>query len=236
LQTWFTAWELIRGGLLWSPNRLAEDTGTSSQPFCPLSIIIHALKQLSRNIMYGMVNKAVEEMVLAHHGESVWEQIKSRAGVDVDVFMSNESYPDEITYNLVAAASELLKVPSEEVLVAFGEHWILHTAVKGYGGLILAAGKTMPEFLHNLPNFHSRVAMIYPNLQPPRFECTDITESQLRLHYYSHREGLAAFVVGLMQGLGKLFGTPATVSLAEAKSLGAHHDVFTVSWSNPSKS
>ena len=31
-------------------------------------------------------------MIVMHHGESVWEQIKAKAGVDIDVFMSNENY------------------------------------------------------------------------------------------------------------------------------------------------
>ena len=66
--------------------------------------------------MYGMVNKAVEEMVCMHHGEPVWERIKARAGVDVDVFMSNEGYPDEMTYKLVGAASEVLDVPAPQIL------------------------------------------------------------------------------------------------------------------------
>jgi len=181
--------------------------------------------------MYGMVNRAVEEMVCMHHGESVWEQIKSRAGVDVDVFMSNEPYPDEITYRLVGAASEVLNLPAEEVLEAFGEHWVLHTARDAYGGLLQAAGRSLPEFLRNLPNFHSRVAMIFPKLQPPRFECTDVTADSLRLHYFTHRDGLAPFVVGLMHGLGKMYATPVSVRQAESRAEGADHDVFDVRWS-----
>jgi hypothetical protein len=106
----------------------------------------------------------------------------------------------------------------------------LHTAQKGYGGLMQAAGRTLPEFLRNLPDFHSRVAMIFPKLQPPRFECTDITDRSLVMHYYSHREGLAEFVVGLMHGLGKMFNTPTTVRQTAAKAEGADHDVFEVSW------
>ena len=51
--------------------------------------------------MYGMVNKAVEDMVCMQFGEPVWEDIKSCAGVDIDVFMSNEAYPDEMTFQLV---------------------------------------------------------------------------------------------------------------------------------------
>jgi len=165
-----------------------------------------------------------------HHGEATWEQIKGKAGVDVEVFISNEGYSDEITYNLVAAASDVLQTPAEEILHGFGEHWVLHTAQEGYGGLMQAAGKTLPEFLRNLPNFHSRVSMIFPKLQPPRFQCSDITDRSLKLHYFSHRQGLAPFVVGLMHGLGKMFKTPVTVRLADAREQGADHDVFEVTW------
>jgi hypothetical protein len=182
--------------------------------------------------MYGMVNKAVEEMVCLNYGEATWEKIKAAAGVDIDVFMSNESYSDDITYRLVGAASEVLKAPAKQILIGFGEHWVLHTAQQGYGGLMAAAGKTLPEFLKNLPNFHSRVSMIFPNLRPPRFECSDFTERSLKLHYFSHRPGLQPFVVGLMQGLGKMFKTPVTVRLAEAKANGADHDVFDVTWTS----
>lgn len=164
------------------------------------------------------------------HGEPVWEQIKTKAGVAVDVFMSNESYADDITYNLVGAASEMLNVPAERILIGFGEHWVLHTAQQGYGGLMNAAGKSLPEFMRNLPNFHSRVTMIFPKLQPPHFECTDITERSLNLHYHSHRKGLAPFVVGLMQGLGKKFATPVTIRQTAVKSQDADHDIFEVNW------
>ena len=182
--------------------------------------------------MYGMVNKAVEEMVVMHHGEPVWERIKAKAGIEVDVFMSNESYPDEVTYALVAAASDILGTPAEKILEAFGEHWVLHTAQEGYGGLLRAGGKTLPEFLANLPNFHTRVAMIFPNLQPPSFSCTDVGPSSLHLHYLTHRPGMTAFVVGLIQGLGKMFRTPVVIRIVESKAEGADHDVFHVQWSD----
>lgn len=93
-----------------------------------------------------------------------------------------------------------------------------------------AAGKSLPEFLKNLPNFHSRVSMIFPKLQLPRFECSDFTGQSLKLHYFSCRPGLAPFMVGLMHGLGKRFKTPVTVRRTEAKDKGADHDVFEVSW------
>jgi len=180
--------------------------------------------------MYGMVNKAIEEMLVMHHGEDLWEKVKAKAGVAVEVFISNEAYPDELTYALVAAASEILNESPEKILHAFGEHWITHTAQAGYGGLMRAAGRSIDEFLSNLPNFHARVSMIYPKLKPPHFECTDITPNSLSLHYYSERAGLQSFVIGLMSGLGQMFKTPVKVKQLQFKNQGCSHDVFSVTW------
>ena len=183
--------------------------------------------------MYGMVNKAVEDMVCRNYGAPTWKRIKEQAGVDTEVFLSNEPYADEVTYRLVAAASEILRTPAADILEAFGEHWVLHTAQEGYGPLMRAAGRSLPEFLLNLPNFHSRVAMIFPQLQPPRFKCTDITACSLKLHYFTHRRGLEPFVVGLVRGLGKMFEMAVTVDLVAARSLGADHDIFAIAWEQP---
>jgi len=183
--------------------------------------------------MYGMVNKAVEDMVCRNFGAATWKLVKEQAGVDAEVFLSNEPYPDEVTYRLVAAASEFLRKPAEDILESLGEHWVLYTAQEGYGPLLRGAGRSLPEFLVNLPDFHGRVKMIFPQLRPPRFECTDITACSLKLHYFTHRQGLEYFVVGLIRGLGKMFETPVTVDLATARSQGADHDIFAVTWEQP---
>jgi hypothetical protein len=180
--------------------------------------------------MYGMVNKAVEDMVCLHHGEAVWEAIKAKAGIDVELFFGNESYPDDITYRLVSAGSEVLQVAPEQILEAFGEHWVLHTAQEGYGALMRAGGDSLPAFLRNLPNFHTRVCMIFPKLQPPRFHVTEISENSLNLHYLTSRPGLTHFVIGLLRGLGKIFNTAVEVELLESRAGGADHDVFRVEW------
>lgn len=180
--------------------------------------------------MYGLVNKAVEELVVHNFGEENWEIIKAKAGVDVDAFISNDAYPDAMTYKLVGAASEVLGLPADQILVAFGEHWILNTASASYGPMMKSGGKSLKEFLVNLPDFHTRVAMIFPNLEPPRFECSDVTDQSLKLHYFTHRSGLTSFVVGLIQGLGKLYQTPATATVLETKATGSDHDVFEVKW------
>ena len=180
--------------------------------------------------MYGMVNKAVEQMVCANHGEAVWEAIKTKAQMDVEVFISNEPYDDEITYRLVGAASEILGLPVETVLKAFGRYWVLETAQKGYGALMQSSGRNLAEFLVNLDNMHTRVRLMFPKLIPPRIECHDITATSLFLDYYSHRPGLAPFVIGLVEGLGEMFATPAQVEQVGWKGGAVDHETFLVRW------
>jgi hypothetical protein len=57
-----------------------------------------------------------------------------------------------------------------------------------------------------------------------------VDENSLRLHYRSHRAGLAPFVRGLIVGLGQMFDTAADVVQMADKSSGADHDEFLVRW------
>ncbi len=180
--------------------------------------------------MYGMVNKSIEDMVVTAHGEATWERIKQKAKVEDEVFISFEGYPDGVTYALIGATSETLNVPASEIMEAFGIHWITKTAQDEYSDMMAASGKVLSEFLINLPNFHSRVSMIFPHLTPPRFQCSDIQEHSIRMHYFSDRAGLAPFVSGVFKGLGQRFATPVTVEQVAYKATGADHDEFIVRW------
>lgn len=183
--------------------------------------------------MYGLVNKAVEQMVCHQFGEATWEAIKAEAGVDVDAFISMEGYPDEITYRLVNAASIVLAIPAVQVLEAFGEYWVKYTASEGYGDLMRLAGATLPEFLQNLDNLHARVGLTFTHLNPPSFRCSDETDESLRLHYYSSREGLAHLVIGLLRGLGERFSTTVAVSHTSQRGEQGDHDEFVVRYDAP---
>lgn len=180
--------------------------------------------------MYGLVNKALEDMVKNRFGQPEWNEVRRRAGVDIEVFVSNHGYSDDITYKIVDAVCERTKLPADQVLKDFGRHWILKTARDGYGELLASGGKSVPEFLRNLPNFHARVSLIFPHLEPPRFQCTNLTPNSLDLHYHSHREGLAPFVMGLIDGIGTMLETEVRVEHTTARGVNSDHDIFRISW------
>jgi len=180
--------------------------------------------------MYGIVNQSIQDLVTENFGADTWQKIKKKSKVQHDSFLNNETYDDSITYELAGATAEVLGISVYDVLVTFGEYWVLKTGKEKYGALMKSGGANLEQFLTNLPNFHSRVMLMYPNLTPPEFKVSDIKEKQLHLHYYSQREGLMGFVIGLIQGLGKLFETEVTVNLIENKDNGADHDIFEVKW------
>ena len=162
--------------------------------------------------MYGLVNKAIEDLITINFSEETWKEVKEKASVQQDTFVSMDAYDDSITYNLVGAASEVLKLTPEQVLIEFGKFWITYTGQKGYGNLMNMGGDNLVDFLKNLNVLHARLGMSYEKLLPPSFICDEIDEQNLKLKYYSNRKGLAPMVVGLLQGLGERFNNKMEIT------------------------
>lgn len=180
--------------------------------------------------MYGIINKAIQELVTDNYGEEKWQKILALSAIEEDFFISNEPYDDDITFKLAQAVSLEMNINIKDVLIAFGEWWVIKTTKDKYGALMESAGATLKEFLINLPNFHNRVMLIYPKLTPPEFKVSNLSDSSLHLHYISSREGLQEFVRGLIQGLGILFNTPVTIDLIESRDTGSSNEIFKISW------
>lgn len=180
--------------------------------------------------MYGIVNKAIQDLVITKFGLQKWENIRTLSGIEHDFFISSESYDDQITFQLAQAIAQEMKMNLDEVLIAFGEWWVVKTTTEKYGDLMESGGKNLKDFLLNLPLFHNRVMLLYPKLTPPEFRITDVTEFSLHLHYISQREGLRDFVRGLIQGLGIIFKTTVFIELLQTKENGSTQEIFKISW------
>lgn len=178
--------------------------------------------------MYGLVNQALQGLITEEYGIEKWNSVKKNAGIEIDYFVSNEPYEDSITFDLIATASDVLNIPSSQILQSFGGYWILRTSREKYGDLMKAGGSTFLEFMMNLPNFHSRIMLIYPKLSPPEFMMDKKSESELIMHYYSSRDGLSDFVVGLIEGLAEMFETQIIIKLLSTEKTENWHDTFSI--------
>lgn len=180
--------------------------------------------------MYGIVNQALGDFIERRFGTAMWNAVRADVGSDAATFNGLQQYPDDVTSRLTEATSRRAGISQDVLMEAFGVHWIQYTANKGYGDLFKMAGSDLVSFLKNLDALHARVGRSYPALSPPSFQCDQVQEGRLLLHYYSRRDGLTEFVVGLIKGLGGMFDVPVRVEVVERKSAGADHDVFRVDY------
>lgn len=180
--------------------------------------------------MYGLVNAAVQELVTTRFGAHKWEEIKARAAIKTEGFAHMEAYPDESTYRLVAAASEVLGITQDEVMKAFGAFWIEFASGGAYGHLFQISNDSLQDFLFNLDNLHTRVGQSFPKLRPPSFRFDVIDDETLRMHYLSERPGLCPLVLGLLHGLAARFDTELEVEHTDdtCSRKGADHCEFTL--------
>lgn len=178
--------------------------------------------------MYGLVNRAVEDLVKQMKGDDGWQRVCSHAQVAADGFVAVRSYPDDVTYRLVGSVSREMSLQPEQVLEAFGEHWILYTAEQGYGEMMRQAGSSVREVLANLNDMHGRIETAFPEMTLPYFFVDDVAEGVFDLVYESTREGLAPMVVGLVRGLARRCGERAEIEHLEKRAPGSPRDRFRV--------
>lgn len=181
--------------------------------------------------MYGLANKILQDMIVACHGADKWDAIREKAGIGEAFFVSMKCYPDETTYRMVGAASETLGLPPQEILFQFGEYWIT-VAEQNYEEMVSFAGKDLVAIFDSVDDIHARATLIFPEMQPPSFHCSDVSDQSFRLHYGSVREGLAPFVEGLTAGLGKRLATPVDVAHDKRRADGNDHEEFIVAYQN----
>jgi hypothetical protein len=74
---------------------------------------------------------------------------------------------------------------------------------------------------------HGHMGAMMPNLKPPRFVVEEEQGMQIKLRYYSSRQGLAPMVHGLIEGLSEKFGEPVVVRQLP-RSQEVDHDEFEI--------
>lgn len=179
--------------------------------------------------MYGLINHALKEFLIARHGEDVWRHVETQLDLR-EPFVMMCQYPDTVTANMVAVASQALSWSPEVLLKDFGSYWVSYAAEGRYRDLFSMLGSTLPVVLQNLDLMHARIALSLPDLSPPSFRCTDVSSEGLTLHYYSLRPGLTAFVVGLVQGLAARCDVAVNIRVLRTRQSGHDHDEFRVTY------
>lgn len=183
--------------------------------------------------MYGIIHCAVRDMVIETKGAPVWEKLCANHGLSEQSFEPMDAYPDALTYGLVGAAAQELGMPLETILFQFGIYWVKVTAPRDYGMIFHLTGSDLFGFLEGLDAMHERIVLTFSDLQMPYFSLERQEARRALLHYRSHREGLAPFVLGLLDGLAQHFEVEIKVEHLKRKADGEPHDVFQITELSP---
>lgn len=178
--------------------------------------------------MYGLLNRAIKDLVESSFGPDAWASVVDKVGPSALDFIAMKKYPDELTYELVAAVSQISGLSQDAVMDAFGEHWISYTGHVGHGDLISIMGDDVITFLRNLDSMHIRIMSMFPELEPPKFVIEDLGGGMYEMDYYSHRPALWPVVIGMVRGLGKMLKQDVSIRLLTPKTEPVGYDRFLI--------
>jgi hypothetical protein len=157
--------------------------------------------------MKGVVFNLLEQLVARDFGEDTWDTLLDTAGLD-GVYTSLGSYPDEDLAKLVAAASDALGMPADDVVTWLGRN-ALPLFAERYPQLFAPHESTRRFVLTLNDIIHPEVRKLYPGADVPEFDF-DVRDDLLVMGYRSPRK-LCSFAEGLLLGAADHYGEKLTI-------------------------
>lgn len=177
--------------------------------------------------MKGIIFNLLEEVVIQHHGEDVWDDLLDGAGLGGS-YTALGSYPDDEALQLVELAAASLKSTPFDILRWFGREAMPLLAVR-YPGYFSGHTTTRPFVLSVNSIIHPELRMIYPGADVPTFGFRDERDGSLVMTYRSARR-LCALAQGFLEGAAGHYGETADVSHLQCMHQGASSCVCRVSF------
>lgn len=179
--------------------------------------------------MKGVAFNMLEEIVSRDHGVDAWDGLLDRAGLH-GAYTSLGSYPDEDLMRLVAAASDALDTPPDDIVRWFGRE-ALPLFYRAHGDLF-AAHETARSFVLALNEMiHPQVRKLYPGAYVPEFDFDTRSEEVLLMGYHSPRK-LCAFAEGLLEGSAAHFGERVSIEQPQCMNRGDEKCLFELRFTN----
>lgn len=161
--------------------------------------------------MYGMMHRAIRQMVIDRAGTAMWDGVERELGVGPAEFISATVHPDTLTLAMMEAAAERLDLSMAECMRLFGQYWV-HFAESGpYAAIMDFVGQDLPGFIENLDRMHMAVVAAMPDARVPGFALISNDGKTMVVRYQSGRQGLEPMVGGLLEGLLARFKVAGTV-------------------------
>lgn len=178
--------------------------------------------------MYGIINKAIKEFVVIHYGEKNWKAMQLKECCPPGFLSTEQPYNEILILECAKCISEIKNENSSSVLERLGQFVICATH-KNYTTFMDSRGDNLKDYLINLPEFHNRISLIYPELKAPEFSISTITPNSLQLHYNCLSEDFSPFIKGYIKGITIIFNeSVATIPVPNTST--RLQSIFNIKW------
>lgn len=164
--------------------------------------------------MYGMIHRAMREMVLEKLGEEVWLAIENRLKIGPTELLTSMVYDDALTFEIMADVASRFDLTVDECLTEFGQYWVKYAEKGSLSSIMNFTGQNLADFILNLDRLHLAVSSAMPGTRLPSFTTLHKEDGYLSVEYRSDRMGMEKFVYGLFLGLMARFGALGQVAVA----------------------
>ena len=148
--------------------------------------------------MHGLIFVSFRDYLAAEHGAAKEEKVMENE----PFYFVSEAYPDEQFTALVERAIEVLGMPREKLLHAFGVFTAEKTFARLYPALF-ALSPTARTFLLTVEtSIHDIVRVAMPEAKPPELDVSETESGAVAIVYRSPRR-LCTMLRGLVEGTAR---------------------------------
>jgi len=152
----------------------------------------------------------LKQYVETRLGSDTWNSLLEESGIGPKVYLTGGKYPDQEAVALVTTASKMTGIETSAILEDFGE-FITPDLVQLYRHMIKPEWKTLDLIEHAEETIHKLIRVKDPDANPPRLECSRLSEGKLVLTYSSSRQ-MCGVAKGIARGLARHYGEQIQVS------------------------
>lgn len=178
--------------------------------------------------MYGIIYVAIKDYAEATFSADVWQSVLQKSGLSVNLNSTELPYNEDKILHFAEALCAVTGISTNDALYGMG-FYVPETTSKKYPEVMLSRGDSLKEYLLNLPAFHNRISLIYPELTAPEFRITEMKDNSITIQYLYKRKDVTPYVLGYLSGITDYFDKNGKVSLVPQDEKNRYL-AFNISW------
>lgn len=180
--------------------------------------------------MHGLINRSIQNYVLASFGPQGWEDVVRHAGLEFNSFEAMLTYEDDLTHAVLDALVSVTGRNSDDLLEDFGTFLVADPTFEGVRRLLRFGGVSFEDFLHSLDDLPDRAMLAVSELHLPQIELSVIADGQYNLICTSPVPGFAHLMMGVLRAMADDYGA---LALLEPAGAGGGIETLTISLIEP---